>query len=34
VTELVWFAAGPAERALAVFADEYPDMRDEPTRIE
>jgi len=34
VTELVWFAAKPAERARAFFADEYPDMRDEATRID
>jgi SAM-dependent methyltransferase len=33
VTELVWFVAEPAERARAFFADEYPDMRDEATRI-
>jgi len=34
LTELVWFVAEPAERARAFFADEYPDMRDEATRIE
>lgn len=34
VTELVWFVAKPAERARAFFADEYPDMRDEVTRID
>jgi SAM-dependent methyltransferase len=34
VTELVWFVAEPAERARAFFADEYPDMRDEETRID
>jgi SAM-dependent methyltransferase len=34
VTELVWFAAEPAERALAFFAGEYPDMRGETTRID
>jgi SAM-dependent methyltransferase len=34
VTELVWFVAGPAERARAFFADEYADMRDEATRID
>jgi SAM-dependent methyltransferase len=34
VTELVWFVADPAERARAFFADEYPDMRDEATRID
>jgi len=33
VTELVWFVAEPAERARAFFASEYPDMRDEETRI-
>lgn len=33
VTELVWFVAGPAARARAFFADEYPDMRDERTRL-
>jgi len=32
-TELVWFVAEPAERARAFFAGEYPDMRDEATRI-
>ena len=34
VSELVWFAAEPAERARAFFADEYSDMRDEATRID
>lgn len=34
VTELVWFAAAPAERARAFFANAYPDMRDEATRID
>lgn len=34
VTELVWFAAEPAEHARTFFADEYPDMRDEATRRE
>jgi len=34
VTELVWFVAAPAERARTFFAGEYPDMRDEGTRIE
>ena len=34
VTELVWFVAEPAERARAFFAGEYPDMRDEATRID
>ncbi len=33
VTELVWFVAEPTERARAFFADEYPDMCDEATRI-
>lgn len=33
-TELVWFVAEPAERARAFFADEYPDMCDEATRID
>lgn len=33
VTELVWFVAEPTERARAFFASEYPDMRDEATRI-
>lgn len=33
VTELVWFVAEPAERARAFFAGEYPDMRDEETRL-
>lgn len=33
VTELVWFAAEPTERARAFFASEYPDMCDEATRI-
>jgi SAM-dependent methyltransferase len=32
-TELVWFVAEPAVRARAFFAGEYPDMRDEVTRI-
>ncbi len=34
VTELVWFVDEPAERARAFFASEYPDMRDEATRID
>jgi hypothetical protein len=34
VTELVWFVTGPAERARAFFAGEYPDMCDEATRIQ
>lgn len=34
VTELVWFVAEPVERARAFFAGEYPDMRDEATRID
>ena len=34
VTELVWCVAEPAARARAFFADEYPDMRDEATRID
>jgi SAM-dependent methyltransferase len=34
VTELVWFVAEPAERAREFFANEYPDMRDEATRID
>lgn len=33
VTELVWFVAEPSERARAFFAQEYPDLRDEATRI-
>lgn len=33
VTELVWFVAEPSKRARAFFDDEYPDMRDEATRI-
>lgn len=33
VTELVWFLAEPAARARGFFAEEYPDMRDEATRI-
>lgn len=32
-TELVWFIAEPDARARAFFAGEYPDMRDEVTRI-
>jgi SAM-dependent methyltransferase len=32
-TELVWFVAEPAARAREFFASEYPDMRDEATRI-
>jgi len=32
-TELVWFVAKPAARARAFFAGEYPDMRDDVTRI-
>lgn len=34
VTELVWFVAEPADRARAFFADEYPDMGDEATRMD
>lgn len=34
VSELVWFSAEPAERARAFFAAEYPDLRDEATRLE
>jgi len=34
VTELVWFVAEPSDRARAFFAAEYPDMRDEATRID
>jgi SAM-dependent methyltransferase len=34
VTELVWFVAEPSARARAFFAGEYPDMRDEATRVE
>jgi hypothetical protein len=34
VTELVWLVAEPAERARAFFAQEYPDMCDETTRVE
>jgi SAM-dependent methyltransferase len=34
VTELAWFVSEPDERALAFFADEYPDMRDEATCID
>jgi predicted O-methyltransferase YrrM len=34
VTELVWFVAEPAERARAFFDAEYPDMRDETTRVD
>jgi SAM-dependent methyltransferase len=33
VTELVWFVTEPAPRARAFFAGEYPDMRDEATRM-
>ena len=33
-TELVWFVAEPTERARAFFAGEYPDMRDEATRVD
>lgn len=33
-TELVWFVAEPAPRARAFFATEYPDMREEATRID
>jgi len=32
-TELVWFVAEPDERTRAFFADEYPDMCNEATRI-
>ena len=34
VSELVWFVDEPAAPARAFFEDEYPDMRDEATRIE
>jgi SAM-dependent methyltransferase len=34
VTELVWFVDEPAERSRAFFANEYPDMRGEATRID
>lgn len=34
LTELVWFVAEPSEGARAFFASEYPDMRDEATRID
>ncbi len=34
LTELVWFVAHPDERASAFFANEYPDIRDEATRID
>lgn len=34
LTELVWFADEPAEGAQAFFAEEYPDMRDEATRVD
>jgi SAM-dependent methyltransferase len=34
VSELVWFVAEPAERARDYFAADYPDMRDEATRID
>ncbi len=34
VTELVWFAARPAERAREFFACEYPDMSEAATRID
>ena len=34
VTELVWFLAEPDARARAFFADEYPGMSDEATRID
>lgn len=34
VTELVWFVPEPDERARAFFAEEYPDMQGEETRIE
>jgi SAM-dependent methyltransferase len=34
VTELVWFVAEPSERARAFFEGEYPDMRNEATRID
>lgn len=33
VTELAWFTEAPAEEARAYFAGEYPDMRDEATRL-
>ena len=34
VSELVWFTTAPSERARAFFAEDYPDMQDEATRIE
>jgi SAM-dependent methyltransferase len=34
VTELVWFSDEPSERARMFFADEYPDMHHEATRID
>jgi SAM-dependent methyltransferase len=34
VTELVWFVAEPMRDARAFFAGEYPDMRDEATRMD
>lgn len=34
VSELVWFGDQPAEEARVFFANEYPDMQDEVTRIE
>lgn len=34
VTELAWFVAEPAEEARAFFANEYPDMKDEATRLD
>lgn len=34
VTELVWFTATPSDRARAFLTSEYPDVRDEATRIE
>ena len=33
VSELSWFTETPDERAQTFFADEYPDMQDEATRI-
>ncbi len=33
VTELTWFSSDPAEQARAFFANDYPDMRDEATRL-
>lgn len=33
VSELTWFTDTPAARAQSYFADEYPDMQDEATRM-